>query len=578
MRRSTMAPTLVLATALLLGGWFLQQGVGQEQNVYFQSRIFQEVMDHVADRYVEPVDRSVLYQSAIDGVLDDLGDPNSSFMDSRSWENFRIRTEGEYGGVGLEIQDREGWVTVVSPIPGTPGSRAGIRAGDRLFEVDGESMEGWNVNQAVDALRGRPGSSVQLRVSRPGVPEPISFTLSREAIQLRSVPFAQMVEAGVGYVPLRIFSETSEQEVRQAIQELKGQGMEGLILDLRGNLGGLLDQGVAVTDLFLDSGTSVVETRGRSPDQNSTLRTSRPQTYPDLPLVVLIDETSASASEIVAGALQDHDRALVVGATSFGKGSVQTLFRLTGGNVLRLTTAHWYTPAGRSIQKPQELQMSLGERGVLSLTGQLVERPDTTGKERVTSMGGRPLLAGGGITPDLLVMPDTLSTGEQGAVRALYQEAGNFNAALANFSVRYLQRNPGLNQDFVLPEAALTEFQATLVESQVPVDDEVFDGAARFIRHQLEREIGKAEWGDPGEFRQAAREDRALRRAVELLREADTQASLFSLAGRDALRHGEAEGGGEDGEGVGDRVGAARPGDPTPPRAGRHQVGLRISG
>lgn len=531
-RRIALAPVLVLTSALLLGGWFLQQGVGQEQSLYFQARVFQEVVDHVAERYVDPVERSDLYQNAIEGVLESLGDPNTSFLDARSWENFRIRTEGEYGGVGLEIVEREGWVTVVSPIPGTPGFRAGIRAGDRIVEVDGESAEGWSSDRAADRLRGRPGSEVRVRMGRPGIAEPIDFVIQREVIQLKSVPFATIVEPGVGYVPLRVFSESSEAEVREAITGLREQGMKGLIIDLRGNLGGLLDQGVAITDLFLRAGLPVVETRGRATDQNGVLRTSRPEAYPDLPVVVLIDETSASASEIVAGALQDHDRALVLGATSFGKGSVQTLFRLTGGNVLRLTTARWYTPAGRSIQKNFEEQLSLGVRGVPTLAGPLAERPDTVGKARVTSMGGRSLLAGGGITPDLLILPDTLTQVEQAAVRSVYQQAGTFNTAMFNFSVRFLQENPGLSRDFTLEDGTLERFYRSLGESGVTVSRESFDQAARFIRFQLEREIARREWGEDGEFLHTAPEDRALQRAVEFLREADSPGSLFNLAGR----------------------------------------------
>lgn len=560
-RRIALAPVLVLTAALLLGGWFLQQGVGQEQSLYFQARVFQEVVDHVAERYVDPVEREGLYQDAIDGVLEGLGDPNTSFLDARNWENFRIRTEGEYGGVGLEIVDREGWVTVVSPIPGTPGYRAGIRAGDRIVEVDGESAEGWTSDRAADRLRGRPGSEVRVRMGRPGVAEPIDFTIQREVIQLKSVPFATMVSPGVGYVPLRVFSESSETEVRDAIARLRDQGMTGLVVDLRGNLGGLLDQGVAITDLFLRAGLPVVETRGRAPDQNGVLRTSGPEAYPDLPVVLLIDESSASASEIVAGALQDHDRALVLGATSFGKGSVQTLFRLTGGNVLRLTTARWYTPAGRSIQKEFEEQLSLGARGVPTLAGPLAERPDTAGKPRVTSMGGRSLVAGGGITPDLLVVPDTLTADEQEAVRAVYQEAGTFNTALFNYSVRYLQENPGLSRDFTLEEGALEGFYRFLVESEVSVDRPTFDRAARFIRFQLEREIARREWGEQGEFLHMAPDDHALQRALDFLREADSPGDLFDVAGRGGAGGGsqEARGGGEEGQADADRIGSAAP-------------------
>lgn len=587
-RRIALAPVLVLTSALLLGGWFLQQGVGQEQSLYFQARVFQEVVDHVAERYVDPVERSDLYQNAIEGVLGSLGDPNTSFLDARSWEDFRIRTEGEYGGVGLEILERDGWVTVQSPIPGTPGARAGIRAGDRIVEVDGESAEGWSSARVADRLRGRPGSEVEVRMGRPGIDEPIDFTIRREVIQLRSVPFATMAAPGIGYVPLRVFSESSETEVRGAIERLRGEGMRGLVVDLRGNLGGLLDQGVAITDLFLQAGLPVVETRGRATDQNGVLRTSRPEAYPDLPVVVLIDESSASASEIVAGALQDHDRALVLGTPSFGKGSVQTLFRLTGGNVLRLTTARWYTPAGRSIQKDFEEQMALGSRGVPTLAGPLTERPDTVGKPRVSSMGGRSLVGGGGITPDLIILADTLTQAEQAAVRAVYQEAGTFNTAMFNFSVRYLQENPNLARDFTLGDDVLERFYRFLVESRVAVGRDSFDQAARFIRYQLEREIARREWGEDGEFLHAAPADRPLQRALDFLRDADSPSSLFNQAGR-AGGLPPAPGDQEAGAGQeGDRIGSVLPARPSaPPTAIREEAprtrsraaqGIRLAG
>ena len=193
-KRSVVAPAVVLTAAVLSGGWFLQRGVGHEQNVYFQVRLFEEVVDHVANQYVEDVDRGELYQSAIEGLLDQLGDPNTSFISASAYEDIRIRTMGDYGGVGLEISERDGFITVVSPIPGTPGDRAGIRPGDQFFEIAGESAEGWTVEQAVSALRGRPGTTVDVKMRRPGVDQPIPFTLERAEIHLKAVPFSSMLE------------------------------------------------------------------------------------------------------------------------------------------------------------------------------------------------------------------------------------------------------------------------------------------------------------------------------------------------------------------------------------------------
>src|SRR5688572_766055 len=378
-RRSIIAPAVVLIAAVVTGGWLLQRGVGQEQNVYFQVRLFEEVVDHVANQYVEGVDKGELYQSAIDGLLEQLGDPNTSFISAEQYEDIRIRTMGDYGGVGLEITERDGFVTVVGPIPGTPGERAGVRPGDQFVEIAGENAEGWTVDKAVDALRGRAGTDVEVKMRRPGVDQPIPFTLRREEIHLKAVPFTTMLENGVLYVPLQIFRETSSSEIRDAFQALPNRAaVKSIVLDLRDNPGGLLEEGIGVSDLFLPGGKPIVETKGRAAGQDETYSAGDgDDIFGDLPVVVLVDGASASASEIVAGALQDHDRALVIGMPTFGKGSVQTLYRLSGGNVLRLTTARWFTPSGRSIQKEGDEEAAAVTSVVITLDGRLMPRPDS---------------------------------------------------------------------------------------------------------------------------------------------------------------------------------------------------------
>lgn len=530
-RASVFAPGLALLAAALTGGWFLQKGVSQEKNVYFQVRIFQEVVSLVEDSYVDPVDTGELYESAIEGVLGELRDPNSSFLPASEFEDFRIRTEGAYGGVGLEVIPRDGWVTVVTPLPGSPGTRAGIRAGDQIVAVDGQTVEGWESDRVVDALRGRPGTDVEVSVHRPGVEVPIPFNVTRAMIELRSVPFALRLSDEVGYLPLQIMSETSSDEVAAAVDSLVEEGVKAVILDLRGNPGGLLDQGVAIADYFLDPGQVVVETRGRARNQSETYGARRSQAHPDLPIVILVDERSASASEIIAGAIQDHDRGLVVGAPSFGKGSVQTLFPLTGGNVLRLTTARWYTPSGRSIDKPRDEQIAALERSTLTLSGRAAARPDTTPRPVFQTASGRRVLGGGGITPDVLVMPDTLSTVEIEGIQELDRFAGLFMPAVFNFAVRYLQEHPTLGTDFRLTAGDLEEFGSLMPEWGLELSSEGFRKAERFIRFQLEREIALQAWGDAGEFRRTLPADRAVQKAMDLLAGVSTVQDLFGAAG-----------------------------------------------
>jgi carboxyl-terminal processing protease len=540
-RRAPLGPGLVLVLALLAGGWFLQRGVAQEQNVYLQSRLFQEIVDHISERFVERVDREKLYDYAIDGMIRELGDPNTSLLNVADYENFRIQTEGDYGGVGLEIVERDGFVTVVAPIPGTPGARAGIQAGDRIVGVDDESIEGWSTQRAVQVLRGRPGTVVDVTIDRPGVGTPIEFMLERERIQLRSVAFATLLDGGVGYIPLRVFSETSTREVRAAADSLQAEGARALILDLRGNPGGVLEQGIGIADLFLDGRLPVAETRGQAREQNQVLRSSSEDRFPDLPLVVLVDRFSASASEIVAGALQDHDRALVLGASTFGKGSVQTLFSLTGGNVLKLTTARWYTPAGRSIERrrtdddedeaePLPALPTPDQPAAVSVYGETVLPHDTAGRPTVESMGGRTLFGGGGIVPDLLVTPDTLTIDEQGAVRTLYRDWGRYTTARFDYAVEYLQRNGADLASFRVGERELDELYRRLVDRGVDVDRTVWDRASRLILHQLEAEIALRGWGQAGEFERRRVNDRSLERALELLGQADSQVALFERA------------------------------------------------
>jgi len=526
-RRGVFAPVAVVAFAVMAGGWLLQEGVDRASNIYVRIRVLQEVMDHVESSFVDDVDAAGLYNSAIDGLIRDLDDPNSSFLPADEYENLSIRIEGEYGGVGLEVVDRGGWVTVVSAMSGTPGQRAGIRAGDQFFEIEGIPADTMVTEEAVELLRGPPGTEVTVKMLRPGVEEPIEFTIERATILLRAVPFALMLEPGIGYVPLQTVSETSSREVRAAVDSLRGEGLEGLILDLRGNPGGLLDEGIAVSDLFLEAELPIVETRGRAARQSQTYSSSSPDRYRDVPIVVLVDGTSASASEIIAGALQDHDRAVVVGETTYGKGSVQSLFRLTGGDVLRLTTARWYTPVGRLIDRDRDAVVDVTEHE-LAISGQVVRPTVHDGRPEYESLGGRTLLGGGGITPDLYVAPETLSPEEAEAVYRVFRRAGGFTAALFNYAVAFVQDHPNAQPGFAVPHSELGDFYETLPEWRGEIDRDEFMTAQRWVRYLMEREIALQAWGDAGQFQQSRRHDTQLATAIELLQAAPSTADLIA--------------------------------------------------
>jgi carboxyl-terminal processing protease len=308
------------------------------------------VYEKIKENYVEPVDDDTLIKGAIDGMLATL-DPHSAYMEARDYENLRTQTEGAYGGLGLSVTLDDGAVKVIAPMKGTPGDLGGIKAGDYITHLDGKLIYGGSLDDAVDQMRGAPGTRIKLTVYRPGRDEPLDFTLTRQVIKLRPVEWK--VKDNIGVIAVSSFSENVGSEVAQAVAAIRaqlGNNLAGVVLDLRGNPGGLLNEAVALSDDFLDKGT-IVSQRGRDPQDNDIYSAHMGDVARGLPMIVLIDEGSASASEIVAGAMQDQHRALIMGQRSFGKGSVQTLIQLSKDAALKLTTARYYTPSGRSVQE-----------------------------------------------------------------------------------------------------------------------------------------------------------------------------------------------------------------------------------
>jgi carboxyl-terminal processing protease len=536
MKRTLMAPLLVAATAMATGGWFLQRGVGQERNIYANARLFEDVLKFVSDNFVESKQPSELYRMAIDGMLDELGDPHTSLMPAKDYERLRLQTSGEYGGIGVSIDRRGGWITVISPLPNTPGMRAGLQAGDQIIEVNGESTRDWDTDLAVSKLRGPKGSAVDIMVARGGVDQPIPIRIVREEIHIQAVPSAYMMDGNVGYVEMVSFSESSTTELREAIQRLRADGARGVILDLRNNPGGLLDQGVSVADLFLERGQTVVETKGRATNQNQRAAARTSDQFPGLPIVVLVGPQSASASEIVAGALQDHDRALVLGRTTYGKGSVQSLYPLQGNNWLKITTARWYTPVGRSIQKPYGIDAHIVEEeagsGPLATAAQ-----DTAEKPAYRTDSGRTVFGGGGIHPDVVMTPDTITADERAFLQVVQVQLASFVHTRMNFAVRFLRENSNLAEGFVVTQQLLDSYYEALRAGNVTVDRGVFDAASRWVANDLAYEITYSKWGQEAARRRTNAEDAQVGAAASLLRRATTPASLFALASNpDALR------------------------------------------
>ncbi|MDH3258778.1 MAG: S41 family peptidase [Deltaproteobacteria bacterium] len=351
MKKKMILPLFVVLfmTGILVGKYAIGNPTKENVNIYEKLKIFSDAIAIVQNNYVEDVDSQEVVYGAIKGMLQTL-DPHSSFMTPDMFKEMEVETKGSFGGLGIEIGVRDGALTIISPIEDTPAYRVGLEAGDVIVKIEDETTKDMTIMDAVKRLRGEPGTDVTIWVMREGWKEPQSFTITRDIIKIKSVRW-KILEKGYGYVKINQFQARTDNELEKALNEIKKDkgGMIGLILDLRNNPGGLLDQAVKVADKFLDKGL-IVYTDGRRDDQKFKYTASEAGSHLGFPMIVLVNAGSASASEIVAGALQDHERAVVLGNQTFGKGSVQTIIPLEDGSAVRLTTARYFTPGGRSIQ------------------------------------------------------------------------------------------------------------------------------------------------------------------------------------------------------------------------------------
>ena len=538
--RSGVPAVVVSVLAIALGGWMLQRGAAAQEALSQNARLLDEIQGLVAERYVDPIDSSELYRMAIDGMLYELGDPYSVFIDAEQTEDLEITTTGNYGGLGIRIQQVGEWITIMGILPGTPAEREGLMTGDWIFEVEGSSARGWTDDIAVEHLRGPKGEPVELAVMRPGVPEPIHLTIVRDEIHVEPV-VAYMLEPGIGFVRLETFSKNARAEIGTAIDELIGQGAQGLVLDLRDNPGGLLDEGVAVTDLFLEQSDDIVETRSRVSDQNYTFRASNEDLFPGLPIVVLVNNYSASASEIVAGALQDHDRAVILGTTTFGKGSVQTLYQLPEGHHLKLTTAGWYTPSGRSISRPRDVDGRPTDVDVPDGdTGVAGDSVAVTEDEEYFTEGGRPVFGGGGITPDVVV-PDSLTDREREFAEALGRGSFSLNQLSVRFAATWNADHAKLQPDFEITPAMRDEFYRMLVEEEVELDPALYRDVQSLVDRFLAAQLANSAFGETERLRRSQAGNPQVREAMLLLREATTPEELLKVSSRVGTSAGESQ-------------------------------------
>jgi carboxyl-terminal processing protease len=511
---------LVFFAPLAVGGFIAQDRATQDGG-----RLLGQVLDLVQSRYVDSVDEAALYEKAARGLVSQLQDPYSELLSPHQLTQFNTTTGGRYGGLGMSIENQPGKGAVVAKVfHNTPAEGAGVREGDIIVGIESLSTRGWDNARVADSLRGTPGSTVTVTFARPGVSESIKSTLKRAVIRVPAVPYAITFEGGIAYLPLDGFNESSTRDISAAVRKFQSEGAKGLILDLRRNAGGYLDQALSISNLFLKEGQEIASVRGRGTQPQVYTARERPLA-PEIPIVILIDQYSASAAEIVAGALQDHDRALIIGVTSFGKGLVQTMYNLDGGYALKMTTGKWYTPVGRSIQK---------ERTLLP-DGQFVEvhpdslESDSARKARPTykSDAGRMLFGGGAITPDIVVKGDTLTTPEQKFVRAIAPKNQDVYVTLYDYAFELKDK---VSRDFQVQPEWREELYSRLQKKGVEIDRELFTGASAWVDRELERRIARAAFGDSTVRRRTLPDDPQLQKALEVLRKGLSQKDLLALA------------------------------------------------
>ncbi len=523
MRPRAVVASLVFGAALGAGGWW----IGQDQPVVPPlepvrgpdngALLFEQVYRYIATQYVDSLSVDSIYRKAVAGLVGELQDPYSAFLPEDRVRRLSEQMSGNYSGVGLQVDLRDGWVTVINPVPGGPADRAGVQAGDRIVAVEGESTSGMKEDEVGRLLRGVPGSTVSFVVERFGI-HLINIKVARQSVTVRAVPRVVMLRPAVGYVDINVFGSNTAAELRVAIDSLDRMGARGVLIDLRGNPGGLLEQGVAVAELFLDPNTRIVELRGRPGAPPEPIVAREPQWWPKLSVAVLLDGNSASASEIVAGALQDNDRAIVVGRTSFGKGSAQSVFPMNTGGALRITTSRWYTPLGRSITK------------IADTASDATNDDDVETRPTFTTPLGRTVQGGGGIVPDVVAGEAALPDDVQKFSVALGPSMVKYRDAVAQTALQFKQRGVLLDPMQSVTREMVNTVWSELERRNVDIERRVFDAAAPWIARALGYEAARVTFGPDAEFLRRAQDDAVIARAVRLLDGASTPREPFARA------------------------------------------------
>jgi carboxyl-terminal processing protease len=534
--RSLSAAVFTVAFCALLGGFYGRSALVAQDQIPEQYKVFTAALSAVEANYVGTVESDRLVYGAITGMLQTL-DPHSSFMDPQTYSRMRERQEGRYYGLGISIQVVDGEITVFSLFEGSPAYQKGLRRGDVIAQIEGQDTKGWTSDEAVAKLRGPRGTSVDIGIKRVGYEKLIELGVVRDEIHIPTVRASFMLDQSTGYILLSDFGENTDQELGRALRDLAGKGMRRLVFDLRNNPGGALDQAIRVANRFLPRGDLIVYTRGRVPNSDQDYRATQQSNYTELPVVTLVNRNSASASEIVAGALQDHDRALIVGETTFGKALVQSVYRVSEGAGVAVTTARYYTPSGRLIQRPWDGAFDEYLTYTLREQAAAVHKPEDL---KLTDAGRR-VYSGGGVEPDRRFDGPTEGFNPTRLGRTLFARNlfDTFAQRFSRAGDRRITVSPSgtprdLTENFQLTDAMVAEFRQHVEKSRLSIDEAAWQQDQPFIRAMMRFEIDIDLFGVEVARRNLSRQDPQLQHALSLFPEAEALMRMGGPASRAA--------------------------------------------
>jgi carboxyl-terminal processing protease len=501
MRRYRPLPAVVFAilVSALVGGFFGRSALATDDKIPEHYKAFSAALSAIEAGYVEKVESDALVTSAIRGMLGTL-DPHSSYFTPQEYARMKERQEGRYYGIGVSILSIDNDITAITVFEGSPAYKKGIRGGDVISKVAGESAKGWTTEKAMSVLRGAKGTPIQIEIRRRGFDQPIPVELIRDEVYIPTVPAYFMIDATTGYIRMQDFGENTDHDVKHALHELASKGMRRLLFDIRQNPGGPLDQAIKVANEFLPKGRMIVYTQGRIPNSDQEYKATENSEFTDIPIVLLANRNSASAAEIVTGALQDHDRAYVVGETTFGKALVQSIYRISGNAGLALTTAHYFTPSGRLIQRPWDA--TFDEYLSYSLKDQDAVRPHNPSDLKHTD-AGRPVYSGGGIEPDKRLAGPIEGFNPGRFCRTLVARQ-TFDRFAQRFTAEGDTRIGGtsagtgrktVKPNFVVDDAMVADFKEQLKADRIKIDEDAFAKELDFIRAMIRFRIDEAVFG-----------------------------------------------------------------------------------